>query len=48
MNSKKLVKVIKTLVEAEVAKKHEVFMKKTFPCLLIFALKSFTYAMLFF
>ena len=29
MNSKKLVKVIKTLVEAEVAKKHESFMKKT-------------------
>ena len=34
MNSKKLVKVIKTLVEAEVAKKHESFMKKTFPKIL--------------
>ena len=34
MNSKKLVKVIKTLVEAEVAKKHEVFMKKTSPKIL--------------
>ena len=40
MNSKKLVKVIKTLVEAEVAKKHEVFMKKTFPKILKEALDA--------
>ena len=34
MDSKKLVKVIKTLVEAEVAKKHEQFLTKTFPKIL--------------
>ena len=34
MDSKKLVKVIKTIVEAEVAKKHEVFLTKTFPKIL--------------
>ena len=34
MNSKQLVKVIKTLVEAEVAKKHEQFLTKTFPKIL--------------
>lgn len=34
MNSKQLVKVIKTIVEAEVAKKHEKFLTKTFPKIL--------------
>ena len=34
MDSKKLVKIIKTIVEAEVAKKHEVFLTKTFPKIL--------------
>ena len=34
MNTKQLVKVIKTLVEAEVAKKHEQFLTKTFPKIL--------------
>lgn len=34
MNNKQLVKVIKTLVEAEVAKKHEQFLTKTFPKIL--------------
>lgn len=34
MDSKQLVKVIKTIVEAEVAKKHEVFLTKTFPKIL--------------
>ena len=34
MNSKQLVKVIKTLVEAEVAKKHEQFLTQTFPKIL--------------
>ena len=34
MDSKKLVKVIKTIVEAEVAKKHEAFLTKTFPKIL--------------
>ena len=34
MNSKQLVKVIKTIVEAEVAKKHEQFLTKTFPKIL--------------
>ena len=34
MNSKQLVKVIKTIVEAEVAKKHERFLTKTFPKIL--------------
>ena len=34
MNSKKLIKVIKTIVEAEVAKKQETFLKKTFPKIL--------------
>ena len=39
MDSKKLVKIIKTLVEAEVAKRHEVFLKKTFPKILDEAVK---------
>jgi|TARA_B100000073_G_scaffold342036_1_gene344460 predicted transcriptional regulator len=34
MKSKQLVKVIKTIVEAEVAKKHEQFLTKTFPKIL--------------
>ena len=34
MNSKQLVKVIKTIVEAEVAKKHASFLTKTFPKIL--------------
>lgn len=34
MDSKQLVKVIKTIVEAEVAKKHEIFLTKTFPKIL--------------
>ena len=34
MNSKQLVKVVKTIVEAEVAKKHEKFLTKTFPKIL--------------
>ena len=34
MDSKKLVKVIKTIVEAEVAKRHEQFLTKTFPKIL--------------
>ena len=34
MDSKQLVKVIKTIVEAEVAKKHEHFLSKTFPKIL--------------
>ena len=34
MNSKKLIKVIKTIVEAEVAKKQETFLRKTFPKIL--------------
>ena len=34
MDSKQLVKVIKTIVEAEVAKKHESFLTKTFPKIL--------------
>jgi len=34
MNNKQLVKVIKTLVEAEVAKKHTQFLTKTFPKIL--------------
>jgi len=34
MNSKQLVKVIKTIVEAEVAKNHEKFLTKTFPKIL--------------
>lgn len=34
MNSKQLVKVIKTIVEAEVAKNHEKFLIKTFPKIL--------------
>ena len=34
MNSKQLVKVVKALVEAEVAKKQELFLKKTFPKIL--------------
>ena len=39
MDSKKLVKVIKALVEAEVSKRHEVFLKKTFPKILDEAVK---------
>ena len=34
MDSKQLVKVIKTIVEAEIAKKHEQFLTKTFPKIL--------------
>lgn len=34
MNTKQIVKVIKTLVEAEVAKKHEQFLTKSFPKIL--------------
>jgi len=34
MDSKQLVKVIKTIVEAEVSKKHERFLTKTFPKIL--------------
>lgn len=34
MDSKQLVKVIKTIVEVEVAKKHEKFLKTTFPKIL--------------
>ena len=34
MNSKQLVKVIKTIVEAEVAKNHQSFLTKTFPKIL--------------
>jgi len=34
MNSKQLIKVIKTIVEAEVAKKHEKFLTETFPKIL--------------
>ena len=34
MNSKQLVKVIKTLVETEEIKKHEQFLTKTFPKIL--------------
>ena len=34
MNSKKLIKVIKTIVEAEVGKKQETFLRKTFPKIL--------------
>ena len=39
MDSKKLVKVIKALVEAEVSKRQEVFLKKTFPKILDEAVK---------
>ena len=34
MNNKQLIKVIKTLVEVEVAKKQELFLSKTFPKIL--------------
>jgi len=34
METKQLVKVIKTIVEAEVAKNHEKFLTKTFPKIL--------------
>ena len=34
MNTKQLVKVIKTIIEAEVAKNHEKFLTKTFPKIL--------------
>jgi len=40
MDSKKLVKVIKTIVEAEVAKKHEKFLKEQFPAILDEAVKG--------
>ena len=40
MDSKKLVKVIKALVEAEVSKRQEVFLKKTFPKILDEAVKA--------
>ena len=42
MDSKKLVKVIKALVEAEVAKKHEIFLTKQFPKILAEAVKGKT------
>ena len=34
MNNKQLIKVIKALVEVEVAKKQELFLSKTFPKIL--------------
>jgi hypothetical protein len=40
MNNKQLIKVIKTLVEAEVAKKHEKFLKDQFPSILDEAVKG--------
>ena len=40
MDSKKLIKVIKALVEAEVSKRQEVFLKKTFPKILDEAVKA--------
>ena len=40
MDSKKLVKVIKTIVEAEVAKKHEKFLTEQFPAILDEAVKG--------
>lgn len=40
MNNKQLIKVIKTLVEAEVAKKHEKFLKDQFPKILDEAVKG--------
>ena len=40
MDSKKLVKVIKTIVEAEVAKKHEKFLTEQFPKILDEAVKG--------
>ena len=42
MDSKKLVKVIKALVEAEVAKKHEIFLTEQFPKILAEAVKGKT------
>lgn len=40
MDSKKLIKVIKALVEVEVAKKHEKFLKEQFPAILDEAVKG--------
>ena len=40
MDSKKLVKVIKAIVEVEVAKKHEKFLKEQFPSILDEAVKG--------
>ena len=40
MDSKQLVKVIKAIVEAEVAKKHEKFLKEQFPAILDEAVKG--------
>ena len=40
MDNKQLIKVIKALVEAEVAKKHEKFLKEQFPAILDEAVKS--------
>lgn len=40
MDSKKLIKVIKAIVEAEVAKKHEKFLKEQFPAILDEAVKG--------
>ena len=40
MDSKKLVKVIKAIVEVEVAKKHEKFLKEQFPAILDEAVKG--------
>ena len=40
MNNKQLIKVVKALVEVEVAKKHEKFLKEQFPALLAEAVKG--------
>ena len=42
MNNKQLVKVIKTLVEAEVAKQHHKFLTEQFPAILNEAVKNKT------
>ena len=40
MNNKQLIKVVKALVEVEVAKKHEKFLKEQFPAILAEAVKG--------
>jgi len=40
MDNKQLIKVIKALVEVEVAKKHEKFLKEQFPAILDEAVKG--------
>ena len=40
MDNKQLIKVIKALVEVEVAKKHETFLKNQFPAILDEAVKG--------